>query len=58
MIIVILFYISLQNRDEGFEENGQHHAVSRFKFCYNDDTRLEYHSRLSEGEELFVQVII
>lgn len=43
---------------KGFEENGEYLAISCFKFCYNDDPRFEHNSRVSEGEELFVQVII
>lgn len=49
--------MSLQNRHEGFEENGEHLAIPCFKFRYNDDPRFEHNSRVSEGEEFLVQVI-
>lgn len=49
--------MSLQNRHEGFEENGEHLAIPCFKFRYNDNSRFEHNSRVSEGEEFLVQVI-
>lgn len=48
------FLLSPQNRNEGFEENGECLAVSCFKFRHNDDPRSEHNSRVSKGEEFLI----
>lgn len=45
------FFISLQNRNEGFKENGECLTVSCFEFRHNNDSRFEHDSCVSKGEK-------